>query len=98
MSQALSAANDEVDTLRSMVRDATGLVVDQAHLLSQSAQAAAAAREEQQSTQAASRVECDELTEREIDEMSGSQAREALKVRLSALLARRYSASLPPPD
>lgn len=78
LSQALSAANDEVDTLRSMVRDTTGLLVDQAYWVAQASQAAAAAA-------AAAAVppvpSYDDLTEREVDEMSGSQAREALKVR-----------------
>ena len=85
LSQALSAANDEVDSLRATVRETTGLVVDQAYWV---AQAAAAVQVQQvggplplRPLPLGRQETCDARTLAEIDELSGSEAREALKVR-----------------
>ena len=86
LSQALSAANDEVDALRSVVKDVTSLV----HAQAQDAFAQAQLQHQQQKQHRRGRVgrEGDDevglggcgLSDREIDELSGSEARELLKV------------------
>ena len=86
LSQALSAANDEVDALRSVVKDVTSLV----HAQAQDAFVQAQLRHQQQKQQRQGRVGGDGhddagvggsgLSDREIDELSGSEARELLKV------------------
>lgn len=81
LSQALSAAGDEVDTLRATVRETTGLVIDQACWVAQAAAAVQTQGGWPPPSPQTRKWPCDEKTSSEIDELSGSEAREALKVR-----------------